>query len=40
MSLLELLHTVPGAFVVACLILGLMVGSFSYDLTRKRISLH
>ena len=28
MSLLELLHTVPGAFVIACLILGLMVGSF------------
>ena len=28
MSLLELLQTVPAAFVVMCLILGLMVGSF------------
>ncbi len=28
MSFLELLQTVPAAFVVACLILGLMVGSF------------
>jgi leader peptidase (prepilin peptidase)/N-methyltransferase len=28
MSLLELLQTVPAAFVSACLILGLMVGSF------------
>ena len=28
MSLLELLHAVPAAFVIACLVLGLMVGSF------------
>lgn len=28
MSLIELLQTVPAAFIVACLILGLMVGSF------------
>jgi len=40
MSLLELLQTVPAAFIGVCLFLGLLVGSFSSDITRKRISLH
>lgn len=40
MSLLDLPQTVPAAFVAACLILGLMVGSFSSNITRKRVSLH
>jgi hypothetical protein len=40
MSLLQLLQAVPAAFVFACLILGLMVGSFSSNITRKRVSLH
>ncbi len=40
MALLEVLQAVPAAFIGACLILGLMVGSFSSDITRERVSLH
>jgi len=40
MSFLELLQAVPAAFIGVCLILGLMVGSFSSDVTRRQVSLH
>ena len=40
MSLVEAPQTVPAAFAGALLILGPMVGSFSADITRKRVSLH
>ena len=40
MSLLELMQTVPATFIGAYLIIGLMVGSFSSDITRRRVSLH
>ena len=40
MSFLELLQAVPAAFIGMCLILGLMVGSFSSDINRQRVSLH
>ena len=40
MSFLELLQAVPAAFIGVWIFLGLMVGSFSSDVTRQRVSLH
>ena len=39
-SMVQLLQSSPNLFTALCGIVGLMVGSFSSDITRKRISLH
>ena len=40
MGLPELLQAAPAAFIGACLILGLMAGSFSFDIARQQLGLH
>jgi hypothetical protein len=39
-TLPHLLQSSPLAFTIMAGVVGLMVGSFSADITRKRISLH
>ena len=36
----QLLQNFPTLFTILCGIVGLMAGSFSFGITRKRISLH
>jgi len=40
MSFMELSQSSPLAFTSAFTLLGMMVGSFSSDVTRQRVSLH
>ncbi|OGS95670.1 MAG: hypothetical protein A3H31_09810 [Gallionellales bacterium RIFCSPLOWO2_02_FULL_57_47] len=39
-ELFHILQSSPLIFTGMCAVLGLMVGSFSSDITRKQISLH